>query len=319
MTVSTQEEVLVMSNNKRLGLGCMGMNMSNKEKSIETVHYALDQGINILNTGEFYGAGESEMVLGEALKGIPRDRYFLSVKFGVLPSPGRGIYGLDVNPYNIKAHLTYSMQRLGLDYIDLYQPARMDESIPVEEVVGALGELVKEGYIGSIGLTQVSSANLIRAAMVHPIKMIEYQYSIANRSVEENEILSVARNNHMDVITFGALFHGLLTDGKTTGPGPHFPEELKHKALEGLNKMALEKNTSVEKLLQAYVYSKHEDIKLLIGTTSVEHLKDSIEALSLELSDEDIKRMEKEFPSEMFKGMQMRNIAFKDGRPLGMH
>ena len=131
-----------MTDIKRLGLGCMGMNMSNKERSIETIRYALRSGVTLLNTGEFYGGGESEMVLREALAGVPRDSYFLSVKFGVLPQPGGGIYGLDVKPWNVKAHLAYSLHRLGLDYVDLYQPARMDETCRHVPMNGRLSKTV---------------------------------------------------------------------------------------------------------------------------------------------------------------------------------
>lgn len=154
-----------MSEIKRLGLGCMGMNLSNKPRSIETIRCALVQGITLFDTGEFYGGGESELVLREALAGVPRDKYFLSVKFGVLSKPGGGIYGLDIKPFNVKAHLAYSMHRLGLDYIDLYQPARMDGTVPVEELMGALLECVKEG---SIGLTQIPAETLDRAEKTPP-------------------------------------------------------------------------------------------------------------------------------------------------------
>ena len=307
---------------KRLGLGCMGMNMSNKDRSIETIRYALDNGVTLLNTGEFYGGGESEMVLREALKDVPRDKYFLSVKFGVLPQPGGGIYGLDVKPFNVKAHLAYSMHRLGLDYIDLYQPARMDESVPVEELIGALSELVKEGYIGSIGLTQLSPENLERAAKVHPVKTVELDYSLANRSIEQNGILNTARKNNIDVLVFGVLSHGLLSDEKeATSPAgnaaprrPGLPPELKEELLSGIRRIAQEKNTTVENLAQAYVYAKNPDMSILIGTTRKEHLQDSIDALSVDLSAEDVQRIESVFPAEKLQGMGMRNIIFKDGQ-----
>ena len=116
-----------MADIKRLGLGCMGMNFSNKERSIATVHTALDKGITMFNTGDFYGnGGESELVLGEALKGVPRERYFISVKFGMLPKLGGGLYGIDVDPWHVRSYLLYSLKRLGLEYIDLYEPARLD-------------------------------------------------------------------------------------------------------------------------------------------------------------------------------------------------
>ena len=306
-----------MGDIKRLGLGCMGMNLSNKDRSVETIHYALEQGITLLNTGEFYGGGESEMVLREALAGVPRDSYFLSVKFGVLPKPGGGIYGLDVKPFNIKAHLAYSMHRLGLDYIDLYQPARMDETVPVEELVGALEECVKEGYIGNIGLTQLPAKTLERAAKVHPIHTVELEYSLAERRIETNGILETAKNNHVDVLAFGVLAHGLLSErafGNTAAgrPGLFTPDNIC--MVSDLKGIADEKNTTIEKLAQAYIHAKHPDMSILIGTTGKEHLQDSIDALSLELTSNDIQRIEEIFLPDKVQGIGMRDLVFRDGR-----
>ena len=304
-----------MTDIKRLGLGCMGMNMSNKERSIETIHYALDHGVTLLNTGEFYGGGESEMVLREALAGVPRDSYFLSVKFGVLPQPGGGIYGLDVKPWNVKAHLAYSLHRLGLDYVDLYEPARMDENIPVEEVIGAIQECVDAGYVRHIGLTQLTPENLERAAKVHPIHTVELAYSLANRSIETNGILDVARKNNMNILAFSVLQHGLLSDSSSAAAGrPGMPQEAKDAILSGIREIATEKNTSVGNLLQAYVYAKNPDMSILIGTTRKEHLQDSIDALSVELSPEDISRIETVFPADKLSGVGMRNFTFRDGK-----
>lgn len=306
-----------MTNIKRLGLGCMGMNMSNIERSVETVRYALDHGVTLFNTGEFYGGGESEMVLREALKGVPRDSYFLSVKFGVLPLPGGGIYGLDVKPWNVRAHLAYSLHRLGLDYVDLYEPARMDESIPVEEIIGAIEECVDAGYVRHIGLTQLTPGNLERAVKVHPIHTVELAYSLANRSIERNGILDVARNNRMNILAFSVFQHGLLADtpsGSAASGRPGIPQDEKDGILSGLRKIAAEKCTTVENLLQAYVYEKNPDMSVLIGTTRKEHLQDSIDALSMELSADEIIRIETVFPAERLQGVGMRNFTFRDGR-----
>ena len=294
----------------RLGLGCMGMNMSNKESSIETIHYALDHGINLLNTGEFYGGGESEMVLREALKDVPREKYFLSLKFGVLPQPGGGIYGLDVNPFNVKGHLAYSLHRLGLDYVDLFQPARMDETVPVEDLMEAMNEVVEEGYVRNIGLTQLSPENLERAVKVAKIKTIELDYSLANRSIETNGILDIARANNIDILAFGVLSHGLLSDNSQG----RMPAELKEELIRGLREIANEKNTTVEKLCQAYVYAKNPDMSILIGTTKKEHLQDAIDALSIELSPEDIVRIENAFPADKLPKGMARNFIFTNGR-----
>ena len=302
-----------MTDIKRLGLGCMGMNMSNKERSIETVHYALDHGITLFNTGEFYGCGESEMVLREALKGVPRDSYFLSVKFGVLPGLNGQTYGLDVKPWNIKAHLAYSLHRLGLDYVDLYQPARMDENIPVEEIIGAIQECADAGYVRHIGLTQLTPENLERAAKVSPIHTVELAYSLANRSIEKNGILDVARNNHINILAFSVLQHGLLSDTPSGRPG--MSQEAKDRMLSGLREIAAEKNTTVENLMQAYVYEKNPDMSILIGTTRKEHLQDSIDALSVTLTAGEIERMENVFPAEQLQGIvNSRNFIFRDGR-----
>lgn len=305
-----------MAEIKRLGLGCMGMNLSNKARSIETVRYALDQGITLFNTGEFYGGGESELVLREALDGVPRDKYFLSVKFGVLPKPGGGIYGLDVKPFNVKAHLAYSMHRLGLDYIDLLQPARMDETVPVEELMEALLECVKEGWVGSIGLTQIPAETLDRAAKVSSIHTVELEYSLAEPRIETNGILEAAARNGVNVLAFGVLTHGLLSERALNGasgrPGLFGQENLK--LVAALKAVASEKNTTLEKLAQAYVYAKHPEMSVLIGTTSKEHLQDSIDALSLELTADDIRKIEAAFPASQVHGVGMRDFVFRDGR-----
>ena len=202
--------------------------------------------MTLLNTGEFYGGGESEMVLREALAGVSRDRYFLSVKFGVLPQPGGGIYGLDVKPWNVKAHLAYSL---------------------------------------------------------------------ANRNIETNGILDVARKYNMNILAFSVLQHGLLSDNSSAGAGrPGMPQEVKEAILSGIREIAGEKKTSVENLLQAYVYAKNPDMSILIGTTRKEHLQDSINALSVELSAEDIKWIETVFPAEQLQGKGMRSFIFRDGR-----
>ena len=312
------EEENEMTDIRRLGLGCMGMNMSNKERSVETVRYALDRGVTLLNTGEFYGAGESEMVLREALKGVPRDSYFLSVKFGVLPQPGGGIYGLDVKPWNVRAHLAYSLKRLGLDYVDLYQPARMDESVPVEELIGAVRECVDAGYVRHIGLTQLTPANLERAAKVHPIHTVELAYSLANRAIEKNGILDIARSNHMNILAFSVLQHGLLADTPAQGTAPGRPgltQEAKDGILSGLREIAAGKHTTVGNLLQAYVYEKNPDMSILIGTTRKEHFQDSIDALSVELTADEIGEIEAVFPAGQLQDIvNSRNFTFRDGR-----
>ena len=201
----------------RLGLGTMGMNRRNRETSIQTVRAALDAGITLFNTGEFYQGSESEMVFGEAVKGVDRDSYFLSLKFGVLPSPEGGIYGLDVKPFNVKGHLAYSLRRLGLDYVDLYQPARQDTTVPVEDLVGAIADQVKAGYVKHIGLSMVDAETLRRACKVHPIHTVEMAYSLIDRSIEK-ELIAAAKELNVKVLAFGTVGHGLLTDRVLDAP-----------------------------------------------------------------------------------------------------
>ena len=209
----------------------MSMSRKNFEKSAKTIQHALDAGIKIFNTGEFYKSGESELVVGEVLKKIPREKYFLSLKFGVLPSPDGDIYGLDVNPHNIKAHLTYSLKRLNLDYVDLYEPARMDLAYPVEEIVGEISKLVEAGYVKNIGLTQIDAETLKRANKIHKIHTVELRYSLAEREFEKNGLIETAKNLGIKVLIFGVLAHGLLNENILNGknkislPGGFFSEE----------------------------------------------------------------------------------------------
>lgn len=293
-----------MTDIKRLGLGTMGMHLGNKETSIKTIHTALDSGITLFNTGEFYNGGESEMVTGEALKGIERDRYFLSVKFGVLPQPGGGIYGLDNNPFHVKAHLANSLHRLGLEYVDLYQPARQDTEIPVEEVVGAIAEQVKAGYVRHIGLSMVDAETLRRACKVHPIHTVEMAYSMIDRSIEK-ELVDTAKELGVKVLAFGTVGHGLLTDHVQEKDAP-FVREIKE--------IAGEKGVTLSQLALAWSLAKYDHVQSLIGTTNPEHLVSAIAALNIELTQADIVRIENACPMDKIYGRRMRNFVFTNGR-----
>lgn len=306
----------------RLGLGTMGMNLHNNQgTSIRTIHAALDAGITLLNTGEFYQASESEMVVGQALKGVARDKYFLSVKFGVLPSPEGGIYGLDVKPFNVKGHLTYSLRRLGLDYIDLYQPARQDTTVPVEELVGAIADQVKAGYVRHIGLSMVDAETLRRACKVHPIHTVEMSYSLIDRSIE-TELIAAARELGVKVLAFGTVGHGLLTDRVLNAPanpnarGLLSPEnrESNLAMIRQVKAIADEKGVTLSQLALAWSLAKYDHVQSLVGTTSPEHLQESIDALNITLTDEDIRAIEAAIPAEKVKGRGMRNFVFTDGK-----
>ena len=306
----------------RLGLGTMGMSIvRNPENSIKTIHAALDVGITLFNTGEFYNASESELVVGQALKGVNHDDYFLSVKFGVLPSPEGGIYGLDVRPQNVKGHLTYSLRRLGLDYIDLYQPARQDTTIPVEELVGAIAEQVQAGYVRHIGLSMVDAETLRRACKVHPIHTVEMEYSLVERGIEK-ELIAAAKELGVRVLAFGTVGHGLLRDDVLTAPanprrawGMLAPEHREQNLtmIRKVKEIADEKGVSLSQLALSWSLAKYDHVQSLIGTTSPDHLHDAIDALNIELTAEDIARIEAALPAEKVGGRGMRNFVFTDG------
>lgn len=311
-----------MKQTNRIGLGCMGMSKTrNMESSLQTIRTALDEGVSLLNTGDFYQRGDSEMIVGEALKGVPRDSYFLSVKFGVLPQPDGGIYGLDVEPAHIKAHLAYSLKRLGLDYVDLYQPARQDTAIPVEEVVGSVARLVEAGYVKNIGLSMVDAETLRRACRVHPIHTVEMEYSLIERGIEK-ELIAAAQELGVRVLAFGAIGHGLLTDrvleqapGKGSA-GLLAPEcsENNIRLVRAVKEIADAKGVTLSQLAIAWTLAKYGHVQALIGTTSPEHLKSAVAATEITLTPEEIARIEQAIPEEKITGRGQRNFVFTNGK-----
>lgn len=309
---------------ERLGLGCMGMSCRrNPEASIKTIHAALDCGMTLFNTGEFYNAGESEMIVGQAMRGVPRDRYFLSVKFGVLPQPGGGIYGLDNKPFNVKGHLAYSLARLGMDYVDLYQPARQDTEIPVEEVVGEIARLVEAGYVRHIGLSMVDAETLRRACKVHPIHTVEMSYSLIDRDIER-ELIGTAKELGVRVLAFGTIGHGLFADNvlersqndPRLSRGLLSPEhrETNLPMIKAVKTIADEKGIGLSQLALAWSLAKYNHMQSLVGTTDPAHLKSAVDALSVTLSKADIERIEAAIPADAVRGKGMRNFRFTNGQ-----
>ena len=311
---------------KGFGLGCMSLSTVNQTESSAVIHTALDEGITFLNTGDFYGSGESEMAVGEALKGYNRDKYYISVKFGALTSPNGGIYGLDVHPDRIKNYLVHSLKRLKLDYIDLYQPCRIDLGIPVEETIGAISDLVKEGYVRHIGLSQVDAETIKKAQAVHKIELVEMEYSLFNRSIEK-DVIPTARKLDIGIVSFGTLAHGLLNGSWTKERlkcgefpsnmmSPFFSKENIEKNIElveNLCRIADEKNITVSQLAHAWALSKGDDIIPLIGTSKVKHFKNSIESQNIFLNKEDIEKIEAAVPQDKIFGESLRKMQFKNG------
>src|SRR4051812_38200306 len=197
-----------------LGLGCMGMSgmygAADRGESIATIHAALDAGINLVDTGDFYGMGHNELVIRDALRGRSRDELLISVKFGAQRGPDAAWLGYDARPAAVKTALAYSLNRLGVDHIDVYRPARLDQNVPIEETVGAIAEMVEAGYVRHIGLSEVGAETIRRAAAVHPIADLQIEYSLISRGIED-EILPTCRELGIAVTAYGVLSRGLIS------------------------------------------------------------------------------------------------------------
>ena len=196
-----------------LGLGCMGMSgvygPSDRAESIATIHAALESGITLIDTGDFYGMGHNEMLIGEALKGVPRDSYVLSVKFNALRDAAGGWSGFDSRPAAIRNFLAYSLERLGVETIDIYRPSRLDPQVPIEETMGALAECIDKGWIRHIGLSEVGPETLRRAAAVHPVSDLQIEYALITRGIED-AILPTCRELGIGITAYGVLSRGLI-------------------------------------------------------------------------------------------------------------
>ena len=203
-----------------IGLGCMGMSdfygPADEKESLATLQEALEAGITLLDTGDFYGAGHNEMLIREALRGRNRDRVLLSVKFGALRSPAGAFLGFDGRPSAVKNFISYSLKRLGTDYIDIYRPSRLDPEVPIEETVGAIADLIKAGYVRWLGLSEVSAQTIRRAHAVHPVSDLQIEYSLMSRSVEK-EILPTLRELRIGLTAYGVLSRGLISAGALKG------------------------------------------------------------------------------------------------------
>ncbi|AVH66937.1 aldo/keto reductase [Nostoc sp. 'Peltigera membranacea cyanobiont' 213] len=300
-----------------LGLGCMGMSdvygPADRKESIATIHAALDAGINLLDTGDFYGMGHNEMLLNEALTGR-RENVFIAVKFGALRSPDGNFLGFDGRPEAVKTSLAYTLKRLGTDYIDLYQPARLDPKVPIEETIGAISEMVKAGYVRQIGLSEVGADVIRRAHKTHPIASLQIEYSLLSRSIED-EILPTVRELGIAVTAYGVLSRGLLSghwskerSEQAQDYRVHLPrfsgENLDRNLLlvEALRLIAEERNATVVQVAIAWVLSQGNDIIPLIGARRCDRLNEALGALDLHLNKDDIARIEAAVPLNAVAG-----------------
>ncbi|MEH2339888.1 aldo/keto reductase [Nostoc sp.] len=301
-----------------LGLGCMGMSdaygPADREESIATIHAALDAGVTLLDTGDFYGMGHNELLLHEALAGRRREDVFIAVKFGALRSPDGKFIGFDGRPEAVKTSLAYTLKRLGTDYIDLYQPARLDPRVPIEETVGAISEMVKAGYVRQIGLSEVGADTIRRAHAIHPITWLQIEYSLLSRGIE-NDILPTVRELGIAVTAYGVLSRGLLSghwskerSEQAQDPRGHLPrfsgENLDRNLLlvEALRLIAQEHSATVAQVAIAWVLSRGNDIVPLIGARRRDRLNEALAALDLHLDEDDLARIEAAVPLDAVAG-----------------
>ncbi|GAB3145290.1 aldo/keto reductase [Amycolatopsis stemonae] len=286
---------------------------ADEAESVATIHAALDAGVTLLDTGDFYGMGHNELLLRDALRGRARDQAVISVKFGALRGPDGSWLGYDSRPEAIKTFLAYSLRRLGTDHVDVYRPARLDPGVPIEDQVGALAELVQAGYVRHIGLSEVGADTLRRAATVHPISDLQIEYSLLSRGIEA-EILPTARELGIGVTAYGVLSRGLLSGhwtpsrelsaGDFRGHSPRFQGENLDRNLaltEALGKLAEAKGVTTAQLAIGWVAAQGEDVVPLVGARTRARLAESLGA-DLELTDDDLAEIEAAVPADAAAG-----------------
>jgi aryl-alcohol dehydrogenase-like predicted oxidoreductase len=299
-----------------LALGCMGMSgmygKSDDAESVATIHEALDRGVTLLDTGDFYGLGHNELLIGRALResGDRRDRALVSVKFGALRGPDASWLGIDTRPAAVKTWVAYSLTRLGLDHIDIYRPARLDPAVPIEDTIGAIADLVKAGYVRHIGLSEVGVETIRRAHTVHPIADLQIEYSLISRSPEA-AIFPALRQLGIGVTAYGVLSRGLLSGSKPASAGDfraHLPRfageegERNRRLVDQLEALARSKGATASQLAIAWVLAKSPSIVPVVGARTRTQLGESLGALALSLTAADLAQIEAALPAEAIAG-----------------
>jgi aryl-alcohol dehydrogenase-like predicted oxidoreductase len=297
----------------KIGLGCMAMSgvygATDDATSIRTIHAAIESGVTFLDTGDFYGMGHNEMLIGRAIHG-KRDRVQLSVKFGALRGPDGSWLGFDARPAAIKNFLAYSLKRLGVDHLDVYRPGRLDPAVPIEETIGAIAEMVKAGYVRKIGLSEVGAETIRRAQAVHPIVDLQIEYSIASRGPEAR-LFPALHEMGVGATLYGVYSRGLLTGSKPTDRGdwrgwmPRFEEKNRVKnddVVKRLDGFARDKRMTTSQLLLAWVLAKEPRFMPLVGAKTEAHLRDALGALDKPLAAADLAALEAIAPTSAFAG-----------------
>ena len=304
-----------------LGLGCMGMSAlygeADRAESIATIHAALEAGVTLLDTGDFYAMGHNELLIGEALRTAPaarREQTRLSVKFGALRGPDGQWSGYDGRPAAVKNFAAYSLQRLGVDHIDVYRIARLDPDVPIEETVGAIAELIEQGYVRHVGLSEVGAETIRRAAATAPIADLQIEYSLISRGIERS-ILPTTRELGIGITAYGVLARGLISGHFSAdrrlaandfrAHSPRFQgDNLRHNLdlVEALRKIAELKGVSVAQIAIAWALAQGEDIVPLIGARTRERLAESLGALDVVLDAADLAAIEETVPADAAAG-----------------
>jgi aryl-alcohol dehydrogenase-like predicted oxidoreductase len=319
-----------------LGLGCMGMSdfygPADETESIATIRAALDAGVTLLDTGDYYGMGHNELLIREGLRGRAREQVVVSVKFGLMRAPDGSIVGNDLRPPAVKNFLAYTLRRLGTDYVDVYRPGRVFPDLPIEETVGAIGELVGAGYVRHVGLSEVGAETVRRARAVHPISDLQIEYSLLSRGIED-EILPTCRELGIGVTAYGVLSRGLLSGHwskqreQTLTPhdfrasAPRFTGENLERNLmlvDMLRGLADEKGATVAQLAIAWMLSRGDDVVPLVGARKRERLTEGLGGLELELTADDLDRIDKAIPAgaaagERYHTQQMATLDSERG------
>ncbi|WP_454761758.1 aldo/keto reductase [Caulobacter segnis] len=301
------------------GLGAMGMSdmygPSDRAESLATFDAAVEAGMTLIDTGDFYGMGHNEMLIGEALKSHKRDKLVISVKTGALRDPNGQFLGFDSRPAAIKNFLAYSLKRLNVDYIDIYRPSRLDPSVPIEDTIGAIAEMVQAGYVRHIGLSEMGAETIRKAAKVAPIVDLQIEYSLVSRGVEK-DILPTLRELGIGMTAYGVLSRGLIsghwTKARSEDTGrdfrAHSPRfqgdnlDANLKLAEALRAVAEDKGVTTAQAAIAWVASRGDDIVPLIGARRRDRLTEALGALEVNFTPEDLAAIEAAVPSEAVAG-----------------